>query len=81
MRFLVSLPNEQVRILDELVNQGYSPSRNALVQRIVAAFIADLRDKRPQKKPELLESAFGALVGGFLFALGVAAFQELFGGE
>ena len=81
MRFLVTLPDNQVAVLDELVQRGVSPSRNALVQQIIAAFISDLREKRPQQNPELLQSALGALVGGFLFGLGIAALAELFGGE
>ena len=81
MRLLATLPDDQVAILDELVRRGESPSRNALIQRIIAAFISDLRNKRPNKNPKLLESAFGALVGGFLFGLGIAAFAEIFGGD
>ena len=81
MRFLVAIPDEQVHVLDELVRLGSSPSRNALIQQIIGAFISDLRDKRPEKNPDLLQSALGALVGGFLFGLGIAALAELFGGE
>ena len=80
-RFLVTLPKYQVDVLEQLVRQGASPSRNALIQQIISAFISDLRDKRPQQNPDMLQSALGALVGGFLFGLGLAAIAELFGGD
>ena len=66
-------------MLNELVNRGASPSRNALIQQIIAAFLSDLRDNRPKENPNILQSAFGALVGGFLFGLGIAAIAEIFG--
>lgn len=81
MRFLVSLPDDHTKALDEIVRQGASSSRNALIQQIVAAFISDLRNQRPQQNPNLLQSAFGALVGGFLFGLGLAAVAEIFSGD
>ena len=79
MRFLVAIPDNQVSILDQLVHQGASPSRNALIQQIITAFIADLRSKRPEQNPKFLQSALGALAGVFLFGLGVAVLNEIFG--
>ena len=80
-RLLVTLPDDQVDILERLVHQGASPSRNALIQQIIAAFIADLRNQRPKQNPNFLESALGALAGVFLFGLGVVALKEILGGE
>lgn len=80
-RFLVTLPDDQVDILESLVHQGASPSRNALIQQIISAFIADLRNQRPKENPNFLESALGALAGVFLFGLGVVALKEILGGE
>ena len=81
MKFLVSLPDEQVVVLDSLVQQGVSSSRNALVQQVISAFVSDLRNRRPDQNPRFLQSALGALAGALLFALGVAAISEIFGGE
>ncbi|MHA2210290.1 MAG: hypothetical protein ACXACG_14065 [Candidatus Thorarchaeota archaeon] len=80
-RFIITIPDEQDEILKSLVSQGVSPSRNALIQQIIAAFIADLRTKRPKENPKFLESALGALAGAFLFGLGIVALKEIFGGE
>jgi len=80
-RILVSLPQHQIDILDELARQGAFSSRNALIQQIVAAFISDLRDKRTNENPAMLQSALGALVGGILFGLGLAVVAKLFGGD
>lgn len=79
MRFLVAIPDNQVSILDQLVRKGGSPSRNALIQQIIAAFIADLRSRRPEQNPDFLQSALGALAGIFLFGLGIAVLNEIFG--
>ena len=81
MRFLVSLPDDQIEILDGLVRQGTSPSRNALIQQIIGAFISDLRARRPNENPNFLKSALGALAGALLFAIGIAALNEILGGE
>ncbi len=81
MRFLITLPDQNVAVLDALVEQGMASSRNALIQRIISSFISDLREKRPEQNPDFLKSALGALVGGFLFGLGVAVLAEIFGGD
>lgn len=80
-RIIVTLPDEEVEILDALANQGMAPSRNALIQQIIHAFITDMRERRPRTNPEYLQSALGALVGAFLFGVGVAVLAEIFGGE
>jgi metal-responsive CopG/Arc/MetJ family transcriptional regulator len=80
-RFLVTLSDKEIDILDALVEQGKARSRNALVQQIISAFLSDLRAKRPQDNPEMLQSALGSLVGAFLFGIGVAILNDIFGGE
>lgn len=74
-KVLLTLREEHVRVLDELVTSGAAPSRSALVDKIVGGFIADLR---AQKKPS--DTALGNLVGFLLFLLGAAAIIEILGG-
>jgi metal-responsive CopG/Arc/MetJ family transcriptional regulator len=81
MRMMINLPKEQVDALEALVNLGMSPTRTALIQQIISAFISDIKNQRPKQNPSFMESALGALAGVFLFALGAAALQEIFGGE
>ncbi len=81
MRLILSIPDNQVAVLDKMVRQGASPSRNALIQQVITAFLSDLRERRPQQNPSMLHSALGALVGGFLFGLGVAALAKIFEGD
>lgn len=78
---MINLPQEQVDALDALVRLGMSPTRTALIQQIISAFISDVKNQRPTQNPSFMESALGALAGVFLFALGAAALKELFGGE
>ncbi len=77
----MTLPDEEAEILDALADQGMASSRNALVQQIIHAFIADIREKRARENPQYMQSALGSLVGAFLFGVGVAVLAEIFGGE
>ncbi|MFW9888999.1 MAG: hypothetical protein ACFFER_12500 [Candidatus Thorarchaeota archaeon] len=81
MRMMINLPQDQVDALDALVDLGMSPTRTALIQQIISAFLSDLKNQRPKQNPSFMESALGALAGVFLFALGAAALKELFGGD
>jgi metal-responsive CopG/Arc/MetJ family transcriptional regulator len=78
---MINLPKDQVDALDALVKLGMSPTRTALIQQIISAFLSDVRNQRPKQNPNFMESALGALAGVFLFALGAAALDEIFGGE
>ena len=80
-RFLIALPDKDVAVLEALVSQEMAASRNALIQRIVSSFISDLRDRRPEQNPDYLKSALGALAGVFLFGLGIAVLNDIFGGD
>lgn len=80
-RIIVTLPDEEVEILDTMVDKGMAPSRNALINRVIHAFLTDLRERRPRENPDFLQSALGALAGAFLFGLGIAMLKEIFGGE
>ncbi|MDF1539402.1 MAG: hypothetical protein P1Q69_10930 [Candidatus Thorarchaeota archaeon] len=78
---MINLPQNQVDVLDALVDRGMSPTRNALIQQILSAFMMDLKNQQPKQNPNFLESALGALAGAFLFGLGVAILSDIFGGE
>lgn len=81
MRLMINLPQGQVDALDALVKRGMSPTRTAVIQQIISAFLSDIKNRRPETNPSIMESALGALAGAFLFALGAAVFEDLFGGE
>ncbi len=72
---MLTLRKDYMNALDELIAQGGASSRSELIERIISAFLSDLRQKRQQ------EGALGALVGFFLVLLGAAAIASLFGDE
>ena len=60
--------------LDALIAEGVASSRSELFERIVRAYLADLRARRQR------EGALGALVGFTLLLIGAAALASIFGG-
>ena len=58
--------------LDQIIAQGGASSRSALIERMIGAFLRDLRLQRQQ------QGALGALVGFFLLMLGAAAVASIF---
>ena len=83
-KVLVTLPKEQIDVIDGLVNQGAAQSRSALLQQIIGAFVAETNKMRkvPQiyNEPQTIENAFEALISYFLYSLGKAAIDALFEG-
>lgn len=75
IRVLLTLREDYVNALDQLIAQGGASSRSDMVERIIGAFLSDLRQKRQQ------EGALGALVGFFLLMLGAAAIASIFQGD
>lgn len=75
IRVLLTLRKDYMHALDQLIAQGGASSRSDLVERIIGAFLSDLRQKRQQ------QGALGTLVGFFLLLLGAAAIASIFGGE
>jgi len=73
IRVLLTLRRDYMKALDQLIAQGGASSRSDMVERIIGAFLSDLRQKRQQ------EGALGALVGFFLLLLGAAAIASMFG--
>jgi len=90
-KVLVTVPQEQLRVIDGLVAQGIAPTRSALVQQIVGAFVTEASRRSrlmPQSstqsvpQSQTIGNAVEALIAYFLYSLGRAAIDELFrGGE
>ena len=83
-KVLITLPEEHLRVIDGLVAQRAAPTRSALLQQIVGAFVAEANKMRkvPQvyNQPQTIENAFEALIAYFLYSLGKAAIDSLFEG-
>jgi Arc/MetJ-type ribon-helix-helix transcriptional regulator len=85
-KVLVTIPEEQVRVLDGLVAQGIAPTRSSLVQQIIGAFVAEASRRSRQgtmadDAPKTIDNAVEALIAYFLYSLGRTAIDELFGGN
>lgn len=83
-KVLVTLPEEHLRVIDGLVAQRAAPTRSALLQQIIGAFVAQANKMRmvPQvySQPQRIENALEALIAYFLYSLGKAAIDSLFEG-
>ena len=74
IRVLITLRRDYMKALDALIEEGVASSRSELFERIVGAYLADLRAKRER------EGALGAFVGFTLLLIGAAALASIFGG-
>jgi metal-responsive CopG/Arc/MetJ family transcriptional regulator len=75
VRVLLTLRKDYMEALDKLIDKGVASSRSELFERIVGAYLSDLKAKRQQ------EGALGALVGFSLLLIGAAAVAAIFGGD
>ncbi len=75
-RIIVTLREDYVQALDAMVDSSVAPSRNALIQRIVAGFITDVKERRQTQ-----DSALGNLVGFVLLMVGIGILASIFGEE
>ena len=75
-RIIVTLRDDYVEALDAMVEKGVSPSRNALIQRIVAGFLMDVKAERKSQ-----DSALGALAGFALLMVGIGVVASILGEE
>ncbi len=73
-RVIVTLREDYVHALDEMARRGVAPSRNALIQRIVAGFLTDVKEQRQSQN-----SALGNLVGFVLLMVGIGILADIFG--
>lgn len=80
-RIIITLPDERVKALDDLVRKGAASSRNELIDKIVTGFLTDLEKSGRKEQTIPPQSAMGALITFFLLVLGAAAIAEIFGGE
>ncbi len=72
-RVILNMRSDYVQQLDELVNVGVAPSRNALVERIIGGFLSDLKEQRHTEN-----SALGSLVGFIILLLGIGLVRDIF---
>jgi len=75
IRVLLTLRKDYIDALDQLIARGTASSRSDMVERIIGAFLSDLRQQREQ------QGALGALVGFVMLLLGAAAIASIFGGD
>ncbi len=85
-KILITVPEDQLRIIDGLVAWGAAPSRSALIQQIIGAFVTQVSrmkhsSSRMYEKPMKIENAVEALIAYFLYVLGKAAIDALFGSD
>ena len=73
-RIIVTLRDDYVEALDTMVKSGVAPSRNALIQRIVAGFLSDVKEERATQ-----DSALGALAGFVLLMVGIGVIASILG--
>jgi len=72
-KVLITLRQDNLNVIDELVRHGAASSRSEMVDKIIGGFVADLRARRRSA------TALGNLVGFLLLLLGLAAISEIFG--
>lgn len=72
-KVLITLRQDNLNVIDELVRHGAASSRSEMVDKIIGGFVADLRARRQSA------TALGNLVGFLLLLLGLAAIAEIFG--
>lgn len=75
-KVMVSIRQDYLQDIDNLVGQGAASSRSALVEKVIGSFLQDLKQKRTNTN-----TALGAFVGFLLLLIGAAAVSELLGGE
>ncbi len=74
-KVLLSIRQEYVVALDKLSAKGAASSRSELVERLIAAFLADLQQHRTQ------EGALGNFVGFLVMLLSARTLKQILGGD
>ena len=75
-KVLITLRQENLNVIDELVRHGAASSRSEMVDKIVGGFVADLKARKMSN-----DTALGNLAGFLLLLLGIAAIAEILGGD
>jgi metal-responsive CopG/Arc/MetJ family transcriptional regulator len=74
-KVLISIRRDYLKEIDALVGRGAASNRSDLIEKVVASFLQDLRQKRVDQN-----TALGAFVGFLILLIGAAAIAELLGG-
>lgn len=72
-RIIITLREDQVNALDQLVDGRIASSRNSLIEKIIAGFLSDLKENRKTDN-----SALGNLIGFILLMLGIGIVASIF---
>ena len=75
-KVLITLRQEHLKAIDELVSHGAASSRSEMVNKIVGGFLADLRAGKQDK-----DTALGNLSGFLLLLFGLAAIAKILGDD
>ncbi len=75
-KVLVTLRQEHLKAIDELVSHGAASSRSEMVDKIVGGFLADLKAGKQNN-----DTALGNLAGFLLLLLGIAAIAKILGDD
>jgi metal-responsive CopG/Arc/MetJ family transcriptional regulator len=74
-KVLLSIRQEYIAALDKISAEGAASSRSDLIERMIAAFLADLKQHRTQ------QGALGNLVGFLVMLLGASTIKQILGGD
>ena len=82
---MITIPENQLQLLDRLVKQGVAATRSALLQQIISVFISEVNQMRKNnpplyEQPQTIEGALEALIAYFLYSLGKVTVDSIFGG-
>jgi len=75
-KVLITLRQENLNVIDELVRHGAASSRSEMVDKIVGGFVADLKARKVSS-----DTALGNLAGFLLLLLGIAAIAKILGDD
>jgi metal-responsive CopG/Arc/MetJ family transcriptional regulator len=79
-KVMVTVPEDQLRIIDGLVLQGAAPTRSALFQQIMNAFVSETRRMiGTGATPRPVNSALEGLIAYILYSLEESVIVNLFG--
>lgn len=81
-KVMVTIPEEQLRIIDGLVLKGAVPTRSALFQQIMNAFVSETRKMIGNiEQPQSVNGALEGLIMYLLCSLDESVITDLFGVE
>ena len=79
-KVMVTVPEDQLRIIDGLILQGVAPTRSALFQQIMNAFVSETRRMiGTGVMPQAVSGALEGLIAYLLYSLEKSVIADLFG--